>query len=127
MGFLNCGAYHSFSLNTVKISFPFLQRLFEIMAFRCVQRQFGSWAVMLCYVNSFLVWSVYDTKQQMKIVRFSFNEFSFQLADKLTAVFLCPRLTIIDDKSADRYKMAVLQCRDKFWPIVRNTTTQSKL
>jgi len=37
------------------------------------------------------------------------------------AIFLCPRLVNVDGKSADRLKIAVQQCRDKFLPLVSSS------
>jgi len=39
---------------------------------------------------------------------------SVQLADKLTAVFLCPTLSTIDGKPAGQLKQSVERCRSKF-------------
>jgi len=44
--------------------------------------------------------------------------YSVQLADKLTAVFLCPSLSTIDGKPAAHLKQSVDRCRSKFLPAV---------
>ena len=45
---------------------------------------------------------------------------SVQLADKFTAVFLCPTLSKLDGKPTTQLRQNVDRCRNKFLPAVRD-------